>query len=72
MITNAGSILQHTFDQLPASADDGSNINTEAIMAVMSAIQEMDEDHQEAEVVEEDAVADEDADADDEATEIQE
>ena len=72
IITNAGSILQHTFDQLPASADDGSNINTEAIMAVMSAIQEMDEDHLEAEVVEEDAVAEEDADADDEATEIQE
>ena len=41
-------------------------------MAVMSAIQEMDEDHLEAEVVEEDAVAEEDADADDEATEIQE
>lgn len=72
LITNAGSILQHTFDQLPTSADDGSNINTEAIMAVMSAIQEMDEDQQEAEVVEEDAVAEEDADADDEATELQE
>lgn len=66
MIVNAGSILQHTFDQLPASTDGGSDINTEAIMAVMSAIHEMDEDHQEVEDVEEDA------DADDEATEIQE